>query len=137
MQPYFFPYLGHFALIAQTDHWVVFDVSQYTPKSWMTRNRVFHPDQGWNYVSVPLANGSLSIRTWQARVADVRSSHRSLLGKLSHYRRQAPFYKQVVALVDRVFAAVNSDSLVQLNIWHYERSVNTSASSSTIQSALS
>jgi hypothetical protein len=30
MQPYFFPYLGHFALIAAVDEWVVFDVTQYT-----------------------------------------------------------------------------------------------------------
>ena len=43
MQPYFFPYLGHFALIAHTDAWVVFDITQYTPKTWMNRNRVLHP----------------------------------------------------------------------------------------------
>ena len=31
MQPYFFPYLGHFSLIAAVDEWIVFDVTQYTP----------------------------------------------------------------------------------------------------------
>ena len=44
MQPYFFPYLGHFALIAAVDEWVVFDIPQYTRKSWINRNRVLHPD---------------------------------------------------------------------------------------------
>ena len=29
MQPYFFPYLGHFSLISSVDKWVVFDVTQY------------------------------------------------------------------------------------------------------------
>ena len=38
MQPYFFPHLPHFALIDQTDRWVVLDVTQYTPQTWMNRN---------------------------------------------------------------------------------------------------
>ncbi len=62
MQPYFFPYLGHFALIAHTDAWVVFDISQYTPKTWMNRNRVLHPTDGWTYVTAPLSNSSIHIK---------------------------------------------------------------------------
>ena len=46
MQPYFFPYIGYFSLIANTDLWVVFDTPQYTRKSWMNRNRILHP-RGW------------------------------------------------------------------------------------------
>ena len=45
MQPYFFPYLGHFALIANVDAWIVFDVTQYTPRTWINRNRVLHPSR--------------------------------------------------------------------------------------------
>lgn len=115
MQPYFFPYLGHFALIANTDRWVVFDISQYTPKSWMTRNRILHPSQGWSYVSVPLANGSIAIKTFEAQVLDSVAAAVSLKGKLSHYRRFAPYYSEVVALVSRVFAEPTS-SLVDLNL---------------------
>ena len=67
MQPYFFPYLGHFALIANVDEWIVFDVTQYTPKTWINRNRVLHPTSGANWVSVPLKNSSISIRICEAR----------------------------------------------------------------------
>lgn len=116
MQPYFFPFLGHFALIAHTDKWVVFDVTQYTPKSWMARNRVLHPNEGWAYINAPLSNSSISIKTFQARVLDIAVTKKSLLGKLSHYRREAPFYTSVVALVERVFSGLNSDSLVDLNV---------------------
>jgi hypothetical protein len=117
MQPYFFPYLGHFALIAHTDAWVVFDVTQYTPKSWMNRNRVLHPNGGPNWVSVPLANSSISITSAQARVADLAGTARSVLGKLSHYRRKAPHYEAVVELVGRAFALPADDSsLVHLNL---------------------
>ena len=115
MQPYFFPYLGHFALIAACDRWVVFDVTQYTPRSWISRNRVLHPQQGWNYISVPLANSSISIRITDARIADFAATRASVLGKLTHYCKQAPHYAQVVALVEDVFAEPQTD-LVELNI---------------------
>lgn len=116
MQPYFFPYLGHFALIAHTELWVVFDVSQYTPKSWMSRNRVLHPQSGWNYINVPLANSSISIGTHEARVQDLSKTRASLLGKLTHYRRKAPYYAAVVQLVEQTFDALRGDSLVALNV---------------------
>lgn len=47
MQPYFFPYLGRFSLIAECDEWIVFDTSQYTKRNWINRNRVLHPAAGW------------------------------------------------------------------------------------------
>ena len=115
MQPYFFPYLGHFALIAHTDAWVVFDVTQYTPKTWMSRNRILHPASGWNYVSVPLSNSSINIKTCEARVLDMAATHKSILGKLSHYRRKAPYFNDVISIVDEVFTSPKSDLLVSLN----------------------
>lgn len=116
MQPYFFPYFGHFCLIAHTDSWVVFDVTQYTPKAWMNRNRVLHPSAGWNYVTVPLANASISIKTCQAKILDVESAKKSILGKISHYKRRAPYFKNVESLVHDVFSVGANDSLVNLNL---------------------
>ncbi|WP_233804007.1 WbqC family protein [Paraburkholderia sp. HP33-1] len=116
MQPYFFPYLGHFALIANVDRWVVFDVTQYTPKTWMNRNRVLHPKEGWQYLSVPLANSSISILTREARVLDLGEACRSVLGKLTHYKRHAPYYRAIEALVARVMQDTDDPSLVHLNV---------------------
>ncbi|WP_322031649.1 WbqC family protein [Paraburkholderia sp. J76] len=116
MQPYFFPYLGHFALIASTDAWVVFDITQYTPKTWMSRNRVLHPKEGWNYVSVPLSNASISIRTSEARVMDLEKSRASVLGKLSHYRGKAPYYRAVEKLVRETMQDGGDASLTRLNV---------------------
>src|ERR1700719_3233786 len=98
MQPYFFPYLGHFALIASSDEWLVFDITQYTPKSWMNRNRVLHPSTGWMYVTVPLAGASQSLLTRDVRLQSPSRARSSALGKLSHYARTAPFFAEVVEL---------------------------------------
>ena len=115
MQPYFFPYLGHFALIAQCDRWVVFDTIQYTPKSWMSRNRILHPSHGWCYASVPLANGSIHITAREATIGSLSRLAESVRGKLSHYRRTAPYAVEVGKLVDDVLSAP-TDSLVELNV---------------------
>src|ERR1700728_2689558 len=104
MQPYFFPYLGHFALIANVDAWIVFDITQYTPKTWISRNRVLHPSSGANWVSVPLRNSSISIKIGEARVLDLAAAAKSTLGKLSHYRRKAPYARQVEEIVESTFA---------------------------------
>ena len=116
MQPYFFPYLGHFSLIAAVDEWVVFDITQYTPKTWMNRNRILHPVSGWRYVTVPLSNSSISINTIEAKLLDRAGTKVSITRKLSHYRNKAPYFKAVSELVHEVFDASSSDSLVHLNV---------------------
>jgi hypothetical protein len=116
MQPYFFPYTGHFSLIAQTDQWVIFDETQFTPKSWMNRNRVLHPNSGWNWIVAPLANSSIHIKIKDAQVLNIEQARISTLGKLTHYRKKAPFYKKVIEIVEDCFAlTANEKSLVQLN----------------------
>ena len=116
MQPYFFPYWGHFALIARTDRWVVFDVTQYTPKTWMNRNRILHPSQGWQYLSVPLQHASRSIKTHEARLLDRAATSDQLQRQLAHYKKRAPNYATVTDLVAQAFAQAADDSLVALNI---------------------
>jgi hypothetical protein len=116
MQPYFFPHLGHFALIAAVDEWIVFDITQYTRKSWINRNRVLRPDRGWQYISIPLQDSSTHIRISEAKVADPREQERYVLGKISHYKKHAPYYRQVCQIVRSSFASVTDDSLVLLNV---------------------
>lgn len=116
MQPYFFPYLGHFALIDAVDKWVVFDVTQYTPKSWMNRNRILHPNSGWNYVTLPLEKSSISLRTRDVYVRDLDKVKAAILGKISHYKKQAPFYWQVVDIIERTFKNAKSNTLVDINV---------------------
>jgi hypothetical protein len=116
MQPYFFPYLGHFAVIANVDRWVVFDVSQYTPKTWINRNRVLHPSHAWMYVTVPVQGSSQRklIREMMLNAPDEALS--SIKGKLAHYKKKAPFYEDVIHLVERTFSERFDDSLVALNV---------------------
>jgi hypothetical protein len=116
MQPYFFPHLAYFALIANTDEWVVFDITQYTPKSWMNRNRVLHPNHGWMYVTVPLKSSTRNMKIYEAQILDPVDAHRTVVGKLSHYRKSAPYFEPVLDVVDQAFSSLTDKSLVHLNV---------------------
>jgi WbqC-like protein family len=116
MQPYFFPYLGHFALIAAVDEWVVFDVTQYTRKSWINRNRILRAAGGWQYVSAPLVNSSIHISIAEAAFASPSDLEKYVLGKLSHYARHAPHYRAVCDIVRTALARSTGSSLVSLNV---------------------
>jgi len=116
MQPYFFPYLGHFSLIASVDEWIVFDITQYTPKTWMNRNRILHPNEGWQYITVPLSNSSISIKIHEARILDLPKTKTNIAGKLSHYKKKAPYFEAVNSLFGEVFDAAIDVSLVHLNV---------------------
>jgi hypothetical protein len=55
MQPYLFPYVGYFSLIARADLWVVFDTAQYIKGGWINRNRCLKSGGGWDYFVAPVA----------------------------------------------------------------------------------
>jgi WbqC-like protein family len=116
MQPYFFPYVGHFSLIAAVDEWIVFDITQYTPKTWINRNRILHPSTGWQYLTVPLSNSSNSIKIHQARVLNLADAKAKIAGKLSHYKKNAPYFAVIAGLINDVFDSATDDSLVHLNV---------------------
>lgn len=116
MQPYFFPYLGYFELIAQTDQWVVFDVVQYNAKSWMNRNRILHPSKGWQYITVPVEKAHRGTPIRDIIIKDKNASRDRILGQLEHYKKQAPYYRQVIDLVRAAFNKPGTDRLVDLNV---------------------
>lgn len=116
MQPYFFPYLGHFSLISSVEQWIVFDVTQYTPKTWMNRNRVLHPKSGPMYISVPMVNSSNSIKTSEAMLLDLDGTKKSITGKMSHYKKKAPYYYKVQKIIKQAFECSRDNTLTSLNV---------------------
>jgi hypothetical protein len=58
MQPYFFPYVGYYNLLAQVDKFVIYDDIQFTKKGWINRNYLNSPSGPWLF-SIPVTNVSL------------------------------------------------------------------------------
>ena len=111
MQPYFFPYIGYYDLMDRSDKWVVFDIVKYRPRSWMNRNRILHPSQGWQYVSVPVHRPSSQAKIDEVTVIDKAQACQRILGQLDHYQGRAPFFSEVTSLVRETFAQAETDYL--------------------------
>jgi hypothetical protein len=117
MQPYFFPYLGYYELIARTDRWIVFDTVNYTPKTWMNRNRIASPAGGWSYVTVPVAKHPRNTPISHIVIRDKAAAEQRILGQLLHYRGlRAPYATIVRGLVREAFATSPGTLLRDLNV---------------------
>jgi hypothetical protein len=105
MQPYFFPYLGYYSLIAATDRWIVFDPVQYIRKGWMNRNRVLKQGGGLKYVGITMAPHARETRIHEMRLSEDNDHLEHLVRHLDFYKHvRAPHYKEVVGLLELCFA---------------------------------
>lgn len=116
MQPYPFPYIGYFELMTRVDRWIAFDIVQYNRRSWMNRNRILHPTEGWQYFCIPVEKAPHGTPLSAIRLADARAAERRLLAQLEHYRRHAPHFRLVIDLVRDAFARPGTDTLVGFNL---------------------
>lgn len=115
MQPYFLPYFEHFRLLAACDRWIVFDVTQFTRKSWMTRNRVLNREKGTAYVSLPVRHTGLDTIIKDAALDNATDWRRKLFDRLRVYAKEAPHYRAVTEGLADVLKA-DFDTLPQVNV---------------------
>lgn len=104
MQPYFFPYLGYISLIKHTDMFILFDTVQFIRHGWIERNRVLKQDEGWLYIQVPL----IKEKGRDTLIKDIKIDNKQkwqqkILSQLQPYKKTAPYYKQVIAMLTELF----------------------------------
>ena len=100
MQPYFFPYIGYFQLIAAVDLFVVYDNIKYTKKGWINRNRLLRNGQDATF-TVPLKSASDALDIRERELAD-DFNRGKLLNQFKGAYQRAPFFAETFPLVERV-----------------------------------
>jgi len=114
MQPYFFPYMGYWSLLKHTDQFILFDTVQFIRHGWIERNRILKPDQGWQYIQVPLQKFSRDTLIQDVRINNNVDWQNKIIAQLQHYKKKAPFYLKTINLIQSIFE--NSyDDIVTLN----------------------
>ena len=100
MQPYLFPYIGYYQLVAAADHFVFYDDVQYINDGWINRNRLPH---GW--FTVPVAAASLTdpINVRKVALGEYRRFRNKWLKGFKQRYARAPYYLAVAALLEQVF----------------------------------
>lgn len=102
MQPYLFPYLGYFQLIAASDVFVLLDDVQYIKRSWINRNQVLVNGQA-KLITFPLRKGSQTDLINQRQLCDDLEQE-TLLKMLERCYAKAPHRAEVMALLQEILA---------------------------------
>ncbi|HLL13124.1 MAG TPA: WbqC family protein [Rubrivivax sp.] len=112
MQPYLFPYIGYFQLVAAVDRFVFYDDVNYIKNGWINRNRIANHGTA-RYFTVPLSDASPFQAINTVRTQPPATWRRTLLESLRHQYRRAPHYAAVAALVEDVFGS-DSDAIADI-----------------------
>lgn len=99
MQPYFFPYIEYFRLIAESDLWIAFDTVKYNKKSWMSRNRILNKDKDWSYINVPIVKQDATTVIGETRIDISGDWQKKFFDKLRVYEKEAPNYTNTILLL--------------------------------------
>jgi hypothetical protein len=100
MQPYFFPYIGYFQLIAAVDQFVVYDNIKYTKKGWINRNRLLQNGKDAMF-TLPLKSASDYLDVCQRELSRDFNRDKLLNQFLGAYRR-APFFEPTFTLIEEI-----------------------------------
>jgi hypothetical protein len=87
---------------------------QFIRHGWIERNRILKPDEGWQYIGVPLDKYQRTTAINQITIKNSEDWRGKLLRQLEHYKKKAPFYKETILLVESAMD-IETTSIVQLN----------------------
>ena len=102
MQPYFFPYIGYFSLIQNTEHFIFFDTPQYIRKGWINRNRIIGGNGKDIYFTVPVEKVEKDTAIRNVPISYKDDWREKMMGQLTIYKKRAPYYQNVTELVRSV-----------------------------------
>ena len=103
MQPYFCPYIGYFQLVASVDLFIFYDDVHYIKGGWINRNKIM--SNGKEYLfTIPLADASSFKLIKDTEVNWKVKDIPKLLNNIKLSYAQAPFFKEVLPLVEGIFA---------------------------------
>jgi len=115
-QPYFFPYIGYFSLIASADVFMFFDNVQYIRKSWMSRNRILKPDRNEaQYINIGLQKIPYKSMLPNSYLLPDDKWKILILAQLAHYKKVAPFYIETIDTLEKILEEKYT-SLLEFNI---------------------
>lgn len=105
MQPYFWPYIGYFQLIAAVDQFIVYDNIKYTKKGWINRNRMLQSGKDVMF-SLPLKSDSDYLDVCQ-RELSADFNREKLLNQFRGAYQRAPYFEQSFPLLEGIVRCEN------------------------------
>ena len=101
MQPYFFPYIGYFKLISQSENFVYLDDVNYIKQGWVHRNRILVNKQPL-WVSLSLSNASQNRKINEIQIFFEDKIQEKILKTILMNYKKAPFFEETYSLIERL-----------------------------------
>jgi hypothetical protein len=101
MQPYFFPYLGYWQLLAAVDRFIIYDDVNYINRGWINRNRILINGMP-AYFTMPLHQASQNKRICDLSLLSEPAWRDKLLKMVDHTYRKAPHFADVLPVVKEI-----------------------------------
>ena len=101
MQPYFFPYLGYFQLMASVDTFVFYDDVNFIKRGWINRNRINL--NGMPYmVTIPLQNASQNKLICEIDIIQKTNWRFKTLKTLQHAYAKTSQFDRIFPLLEKI-----------------------------------
>lgn len=112
MQPYFFPYLGYWQLIAAVDKYVVYDDVTYIKGGWINRNNILINGRA-SLITLPLNNSSSFKKINEICITESTKPIEKLIRSISMAYAKAPYKSEVMPIIESLL--LHNTNIAQLN----------------------
>jgi len=112
MQPYFFPYLGYWQLLAAVDKYVIYDDVTFIKGGWINRNNILlNGDR--HLITIPLQDASSFKKIKDTEITKNKNVITKLFKTIEMAYKKAPYYSCIAPVIqDLLF---NNDNIAILN----------------------
>ena len=111
MQPYFFPYIGYYQLVAAVDVFVFYDDVNFIKGGWINRNKILNNNKN-GYFTLPLSKSSSYKRINEIVRLD---NHSNLDKTIIQTYNKAPYFDDVYPIISKILES-DEDRISQLSI---------------------
>lgn len=101
MQPYFFPYLGYFQLIAASDVFVLHDDVQYIKGGWVNRNRILLNGES-RMITLPVQKDAYGLSINARSYVQDNQAYKDIINLIKQAYSKAPYFQQVLLLLNEI-----------------------------------
>lgn len=115
MQPYFFPYIGYFQLIASVDKFVIYDNIEYSKKGWVNRNRILINGKD-DYITIPILKDSDYLQISERNTVNkADKSVQKIINKINTSYCKSTYFEEVFPLIKNIILNPEQNLFKYLN----------------------
>jgi hypothetical protein len=122
MQPYLFPYLGYWQLLAAVDTFVNFDDVNFIKRGWINRNNILVGGRAHMF-TLPLCGASQNRLINEIEISPETSARQGILKTIEYAYKKAPCFADAFPLVESIMNYEESNLALFLHN-HFHKILN-------------